>query len=154
MIVTRLKQAGVTTVILFTDVAMTRSLMENATKQEWSPEWFFTGHRVPGPRAPRPRRILDRAVVARVRHLERVAMGAARPGVGRDSATALKERLDWYWGPGVGTVGQLAAAADQLWLLAGINAAGPKLTPKTFQQGLFSVPGVRVAPRRTTRPEP
>ena len=26
------------------------------------------------------------------------------------------------------------------WLLAGIHAAGPKLTPKTFQQGLFSVP--------------
>ena len=24
-------------------VAMTAALMENATKQEWSPEWFFTG---------------------------------------------------------------------------------------------------------------
>ena len=43
VIVTKLKQAGVTTVVLFTDVAMTGALMENATKQEWSPEWFFTG---------------------------------------------------------------------------------------------------------------
>ena len=32
-----------TTVILFTDVAMTSALMDNATKQEWFPEWFFTG---------------------------------------------------------------------------------------------------------------
>ena len=43
VIATRLKQAGVTTVILFTDVAMTKALMENATKQEWFPEWFLTG---------------------------------------------------------------------------------------------------------------
>ena len=43
VIVTQMKQAGVTTVILFTDVAMTKALMENATKQEWFPEWFFTG---------------------------------------------------------------------------------------------------------------
>ena len=26
------------------------------------------------------------------------------------------------------------------WLLTGIQAAGPNLTPKTFQQGLFSIP--------------
>ena len=51
----------------------------------------------------------------------------------------VKERLDWYWGAGVGTT---ASSPPQqiVWLLGGIHAAGPKLTPKTFQQGLFSVP--------------
>ena len=49
------------------------------------------------------------------------------------------QRLDWYWGAGVGTTA--SSPPQQInWLLAGIHAAGPKLTPKTFQQGLFSVP--------------
>ena len=51
----------------------------------------------------------------------------------------VKERLDWYWGAGVGTTA--SSPPQQInWLLLGIHAAGPKLTPKTFQQGLFSVP--------------
>jgi hypothetical protein len=36
-IVQRMKDAGVTTVILVTDVAMTNALMMNATQQEWNP---------------------------------------------------------------------------------------------------------------------
>jgi hypothetical protein len=137
VIATKLKQAGVTTVILFTDVAMTRSLMENATKQEWFPEWFFTGtvfH--------------DLALLARTYPTEQSshAFGISNvsPWVYPDPAAAntldgVKERLDWYWGAGVGTT---ASSPPQqiLWLLSGIQAAGPKLTAKTFQQGLFSLP--------------
>ena len=29
---------------------------------------------------------------------------------------------------------------DLTWLMRGIHTAGPRLTPKTFQQGLFSIP--------------
>ena len=43
VLVTRMKDAGVTTVVLFTDVAMNKALMEQATAQEWFPEWFVTG---------------------------------------------------------------------------------------------------------------
>ncbi|MEX1008721.1 MAG: hypothetical protein WD271_12870 [Acidimicrobiia bacterium] len=137
VIATKLKEAGVTTVILFTDVAMTRSLMDNATKQEWFPEWFFTGtvfH--------------DLALLARSYPVEQSshAFGISNvsPWVYPNPAAAntldgTKERLDWYWGEGVGTT---ASSPPQqiLWLLSGIQAAGPKLTPKTFQQGLFSLP--------------
>ena len=45
-IITRMKAAGVTTVITFADFTVLRILMENATKQEWHPEWFFTGAQV------------------------------------------------------------------------------------------------------------
>jgi hypothetical protein len=136
VIVTRLKQAGVTTVILFTDVAMTRSLMENATKQEWHPEWFFTGtvfH--------------DLAILARGyptdQSIHAFGISNVGPWVTDPSTDALRdgvtERLDWYWGPKVGTTA--SSPPQQLgWLMLGIHAAGPKLTPKTFQQGLFSIP--------------
>src|SRR5262245_53316642 len=41
--VTRMKSAGVTTVIMLSDFSMNKALMTEATKQEWFPEWFFTG---------------------------------------------------------------------------------------------------------------
>ncbi len=137
VIVTRLKQAGVTTVILFTDVAMTKSLMENATKQEWFPEWFLTGTV-----------FQDLAILARGYPAEQSAhafgISNVSPWVYPDPALTVlsdgvAQRLDWYWGPGVGTTA--SSPPQQInWLLAGIHAAGPNLTPKTFQQGLFSVP--------------
>ena len=43
VMVTKMKDAGVTTVVLFTDVAMNKALMQQATAQEWFPEWFVTG---------------------------------------------------------------------------------------------------------------
>jgi hypothetical protein len=51
----------------------------------------------------------------------------------------VNERLNWYWGTNVGTTA--SSPPQQLgWLLAGIHAAGPKLTPETFRQGLFATP--------------
>ena len=41
--VTRMKSAGVTTVIMLCDFSMNKAMMDNATKQEWFPEWFITG---------------------------------------------------------------------------------------------------------------
>ena len=40
--VQRMKDAGVTTVVLVSDRAMNQALMESAESQEWHPEWFFT----------------------------------------------------------------------------------------------------------------
>ncbi len=42
-IVTRLKNAGVTTIVPFTGAADVQALMETASKQDYFPEWFFTG---------------------------------------------------------------------------------------------------------------
>ena len=140
VILTKLKEAGVTTVILFTDVAMTNALMLEATKQEWYPEWFLTGtvyH--------------DLALLARQYPPEQAAhafgISTVSPWVLPDptpappakSLTVLTDPLNWYWGENAGTS---ASATPQFvaWLLGGIHTAGPKLTPRTFQQGLFSVP--------------
>ena len=48
--------------------------------------------------------------------------------------------LEWYWGAGVGTQVTSVVPRDLVWLMRGIHTAGPNLTPKTFQQGLFSIP--------------
>ena len=55
------------------------------------------------------------------------------------SLTMLTNPLNWYWGESAGTSAS-AVPGHLTWLLTGIQAAGPKLTPKTFQQGLFSLP--------------
>ncbi len=140
VIATKMKEAGVTTVILFTDVAMTKALMDNATRQEWYPEWFFTGtvyH--------------DLALLARAYPVEQSAhtfgLSSVSPWVLPDptpappqkSLTVLTNPLNWYWGETVGTSAS-ATPGHLTWLLTGIQAAGPGLTPKTFRQGLFSIP--------------
>jgi hypothetical protein len=140
VIATRLKAAGVTTVVLFTDVAMTKALMENATRQQWFPEWLFTGtvfH--------------DLALLARAYPPEQAAhafgLSSVSPWVEPDptppppqkSLTVLMNPLNWYWGETVGTSAS-ATAGHLTWLLTGIQAAGPDLTPQTFRQGLFSIP--------------
>ena len=48
--------------------------------------------------------------------------------------------LNWYWGTEVGSMNARLTTPIAWWLLAGIQAAGPNLTPKTFAQGLFSTP--------------
>jgi hypothetical protein len=140
VIVQRMKDAGVTTVVLFTDVAMTRSLQEHANRQEWFPEWFFTGTL-----------FADLALLARQYPAEQMEHAFGNSTVspwtltnsnpqGDDIyLTDLDGPLNWYWGQGVGTSSQ-AAPQGMLWLMRGIHAAGPKLTAKTFQQGLFATP--------------
>ena len=43
-IVSKMKADGVTTMVLFTDAAMNKALMEQATAQDWFPEWFHSGN--------------------------------------------------------------------------------------------------------------
>ena len=56
------------------------------------------------------------------------------------STTTLTDPENWYWGEGRGTASPVAIAPLVNWLLAGIHNAGPRLSPKTFEQGFFSVP--------------
>jgi hypothetical protein len=140
-IVAKMKSEGVTTVVLFTDVAMTKALMANATSQEWNPEWFFTGTV-----------FQDLALLARTYPPEQMAhafgISILTPYVQPDPAPAggqpLSTQIDplnWYWGVGVGTMTS-SGPTILTWLMNGISAAGPKLTPQTFQQGLFAMPAL------------
>ena len=132
LFVTKMKQAGVTTVILFSDVSMTTHLMEEAIKQEWYPEWWFTGavyHDIGALARGYPK---EQSVNA-------FGISFLSPYLARDELYFQLLANNWYWGRGVSTTG--ASVTSQLvWLLQGIHTAGPKLTPTTFQQGLFSLP--------------
>jgi hypothetical protein len=135
--VTKMKDAGVTTVVLFTDVAMNKALMEQATQQNWFPEWFMTGAGY-----------FDLPVLAVAYPKEQAehAFGISLIPPYFDlpaSVTAITGTtgaFNWYFGQKLGTTSG-AVPGGLNWLLSGIHAAGPKLTPKTFQQGLFAIPG-------------
>ncbi len=139
--VTRMKNAGVTTVIMFSDIAMNKAMMEQATKQEWFPEWYLTGAV-----------FQDIAIFARgypqeqarqmfgVSNLSPYTQPDPTPAPPAKSLTVQTNPLEWYWGAGVGTQVTSVVPRDLGWLMRGIHTAGPKLTPKTFQQGLFSIP--------------
>jgi hypothetical protein len=136
VILQRLKSAGVTTIALVTDSAMTSALMKQATQQEYFPEWLFTGSM-----------FADLPLFARGYPADQMAhafgltqgvppLPATLPG---KEYTGTPGALNWYWGATSGTT-QNAPDSDVQWLLGGIHAAGPKLTAETFKQGWFSTP--------------
>ena len=138
--VTRMKAAGVTTVIMLGDFSMNKALMDNATKQEWNPEWFFTGAvyadigtwRASTRRSSRSTRSGSRSSrrsPSPIRRRRRPRC-RCRPRSTRSTGTSASTSATQSG----------AIITPVLWLLAGIHTAGPNLTPKTFAQGLFSVP--------------
>ena len=162
VIVTKMKNAGVTTVVLFSDVAMNKAMMDQATKQDWFPEWFITGSV-----------FQDIAIFARgydqqqfahtfgVSNLPPYTQTDPTPAPPAKSLTVLINPLNWYWGEHVGTEVPSNMTTRIPWLLNGIQAAGPILTPRTFQQGLFAIPaaggaasGYTTGARRRLRAQP
>ena len=141
VIVTKMKNAGVTTVVLFSDVAMNKAMMDQATKQEWFPEWYITGSV-----------FQDIAIFARgydqqqfahafgVSNLPPYTQPDPTPAPPAKSLTVLTNPLNWYWGEHAGTEVPSNMTTRIPWLLNGIQTAGPRLTPRTFQQGLFAIP--------------
>jgi hypothetical protein len=125
---------------MLSDYSMNSALMKEATKQEWFPEWFFTG-----------------AIYADIGILSRLyptdqsvhAFGLSflspyteldPPPPPPDLPLSTKTNpLNWYWGVDAASQGG-AVTSNIVWILSGIQAAGPKLTPKTFAQGLFAIP--------------
>jgi hypothetical protein len=135
--VTKMKSQGVTTVI--TAIGVATQLMQAADKQNWTPEWFHSGFGYS-----------DLAILARAypetqsKHYFGLSPIPAivEPEVVTPPAVPYVTEtnpLTWYWGAGVGTTSARVITPIG-WLLRGIQAAGPDLTPQTFKQGLFSLP--------------
>ena len=132
-IITRLKSAGVTTIVPFTGAGGVQALMETASKQDYFPEWFFTGASYQ-----------DIGILARNYPPEQgehaFGISFIQPSTKPDPATeARTDVVTWYWGPNAGTFSARYVGIVS-WLLSGLQAAGPNLTPKTFKQGLFALP--------------
>lgn len=136
VMVQRMKDAGVTTVAVFADRAMVGALMEQANAQEWYPEWLFSGSGY-----------FDLSVLAagypaeQAEHAFGISIFGPYFDIPEDIETFLgvDGAYNWFWGEGNGTNSGVAGSGI-MWLLNGIHHAGPKLTPKTFEQGLFSMP--------------
>ena len=129
-IVTKMKSLGVTTAVMFTDIGMTTAVLQVATKQDYHPEWIITGNQ-----------FQDVVFLARSYDQDQwshaFGLSTVAPAVADGSVP--QSPVGWYWGPNQGTE-QVVVDTWLRWFFEGVQAAGPKLTPATFQQGLFAVP--------------
>lgn len=130
-VMAKFKAAGVTTLVFSGDPIAPATFTQEATAQEYSPEWVL------GPQA-----LVDTTVFSRTYDQEQWshAFGpsplTARFRSQDGAAYALHE---WYHGTPPPAIDTNAVLFPQPALFfAGLQAAGPELTPESFQAGLFS----------------
>jgi hypothetical protein len=141
--VTKLKDEGVTTVVLLSDSAMTKALLAQATTQGYQPEWIISGFQ-------NQEFFLTARGYDQAQWAHAFGLSNLPPFSSATSTTAnLYDPVQWYWGQGKGT-SSATIFTGLNWVMSGIMYAGPKLTAKTFQQGLFAVPGAGGAPSNST----
>lgn len=131
-IVARLKDAGVTTVILFSNTDLARELARVATTQDYFPEWLITSYA-----------LLDVNILARTVDQQQWAhafgLAGQLPPVVKDAPEPNFGIYGWYWGQQRGTITPLLQGYMSF-LFNGIQMAGPRLTPRTYRQGMFAMP--------------
>jgi hypothetical protein len=131
-IITKLKSAGVTTIVNFADgTTTTPALTQAATSQNYFPEWIVTGSGYQ-----------DIDVVARLSDPKQMAHAFGLvwfvPYV-QGYQDPQKALFQWYWGTNQGT--QSVGANSLLFpLYTGVQLGGPQLTAKTFEQALVKYP--------------
>jgi len=121
-------------VLLFTSFGMNQEVLKSADKLDYHPEWVFSGMGAQDIEI--TARILQGQAPDQMKHvfglgdLPLYVAGIDDPQV---------HWFNWYWGPNKGVYS--AGTVGTLYLInAGVSLAGPKLTPDTFRQGLFSYP--------------
>ena len=134
-LVAKLKDAGVTSVLVLpTDYQMTAALTKAATRNEYFPEWISMGLGN-----------TDIAALARTFDQDQwkhaFGVGGIYMPVKGLTAGPSDVAFQWYWGPNAGSYSQGVVTDFEL-LYAGIHMAGPKLTPQTYRDGMFSRPAV------------
>lgn len=128
-VIARLKDAGVTTVLLSTDPLVPKNITEEATKQNYFPEWVI------GPSV-----LADTTIFGRTFDQQQWANAF---GIGLPPAPLDNEDDEswfahtWYFGEDPPVNSQAVIYPGPYRLLLGIHLAGPNLTPETFRDGLF-----------------
>jgi hypothetical protein len=131
-VISRMKEAGVTTVILSVDPLIPAQITEEATKQNYFPEW------VVGPSVLADTTIFGRTYDQRQwAHAMGLSLGPARAD---RTLTDSYIGYQWYYGKEVPVNSQAVLLPGPQTLLTGIELAGPNLTPETFKEGLFRFP--------------
>jgi hypothetical protein len=132
-IISRLKDAGVTTVIFRGDLITPQELTAEATAQDYFPEWIL------GPSV-----LADTTRWARSYDPEQWSNGfgiSTTQSTRAEVVTQTPFRLyDWAYGgdPPNNTID--TQEPPLRWMFIGIHLAGPNLTPDTFREGLFRFP--------------
>ncbi|HEY8526648.1 MAG TPA: hypothetical protein VIL48_16890 [Acidimicrobiales bacterium] len=131
-IITRLQDAGVTTVVLYGDPLTMAALTREATTQDYAPEWLLG-----------PNLFADTAVFARQMDADqwRHGFGLSFTGTRGETSTQDGRHLyEWAYGGTAPNDGVDVIDAQVRSLFNGIHLAGPELTPETFRDGLFRLP--------------
>lgn len=132
-IIGRLKRENITSVVFLGDPLMPRLLTQQASRQDYHPEWIFTGTAS-----------TDTTAVARLydpeqmRHAFGASSGSARQ---EPELTESWQMYRWWYGSDPDAPRTLLGwgpVVQQLFL--GIHMAGPNLRAETFAGGLFNYP--------------
>lgn len=127
-IITRLKEAGVTSVIIATDPFMPQNLTSQATAQDYWPEWIVVGAAA-----------TDNSDLARLYDQDQWAnafgLSYLLPPI--DPAYTQQEGnlVSWHLGEELSNYPDIF---DWARFFNGVHLAGPELTPETFRDGMFS----------------
>lgn len=132
-IIAKMKAEGVTTIIFLGDPIMPIYLTQQATAQDYYPEWIIAGTALTDTTALARR--YDQAQWAHAFGLSNLS--ARTP---RELAGSYKLH-EWYFGsPPVAANTNALIYVPVSQLLLGIHLAGPNLTPETFEAGMFNYP--------------
>jgi hypothetical protein len=131
-VITKMKDAGVTTIIYTGDPIMPGSFTKEATAQDFHPEWII------GPTV-----LVDTAIFGRTFDQDQWshAFGPAIvPGRTPESLDETRNLYQWFHGtpPPNNTYNVINPSVLQF--AVGAQMAGPKLTPQAYRDGLFRYP--------------
>lgn len=134
LIVSRLKDKGVNSVIAASDGVLDVFLSQQATAQAWFPEWVIAA--VGGSDVDLLARLADQQ---QWRHAFGLSM---LPAPVQNEAPATM--FDWYWGNQAGQKTRGNSTFGVKWaaftIYTGLHMAGPNLNPQTWAAGMFAFP--------------
>jgi len=137
-VITKMKAAGVTTIIFSGDPVAPRDFTKEATDQEYFPEWIVAASTLVDTNA--FARTYDPAQWA---HAFGVTSLAAKTDATKIGASAVYE---WFTGVAPPAPGYIAVIQPNPALFfAVVQGVGPNLTPETFKEALFASDGTKAA---------
>jgi ABC-type branched-subunit amino acid transport system substrate-binding protein len=143
-VITKMKDAGVTTIIYTGDPLMPSSITKEATAQDFYPEWIV------GPTV-----LVDTAIFGRTYDQTQWAHAFGMqltPGRTTESSDITRALYEWFHGSSPPNNTYNVIDPSVLLFARGATLAGPKLTPQTFRDGVFRYPpsgGDPINPRQS-----